>query len=309
MTAAAGPTAPPRTHRGGGAMRNQALWFLLPAIAVLATIDLGPMLFSLKASLTHWALTEPGSENDPAGLSNYLDVLTGSDFWQSVRVTVTYAAGAVAGGLVLGTVFALMLNLEFYGRAVFRSIIIIPMVITPAVIGIFWKLLYEQENGVINWLLAAAGLPKVAWLSIGMALPSAIIMDIWQTTPFFTLVLLAGLHSIDPNQLDAARVDGAGALQTFRFVILPHLLPYMLIAASFRSIAAMNDFDKIWMMTGGGPGNATTMITLYTYTTGFANFDIGRTAAIAWIFVLTVVVVSSPLIWHLFRVAQEERGV
>ena len=103
-------------------------------------------------------------------------------------------------------------------------------------------------------------------------------------------------------------MDGAGRLATFRYVTLPHLLPYMLIAASFRSIAAMNDFDKIWMLTGGGPGNATTMITLYTYTSGFANFDIGRTAAIAWIFVVTVIVVSSPLVRHLFRVAQEDRG-
>jgi ABC-type sugar transport system permease subunit len=300
--------APPRAWRGHRRIaRHQALWFLLPAIAVLVLVDLGPMLYSLKASLTHWALTDPGSENDPAGLSNYLDVLTGRDFWRAVRTTVTYAAGAVSGGLLLGTVFALLLNLDFYGRAVFRSIMIIPMVITPAVIGIFWKLLYEQESGVFNWLLSSVGLPKVAWLGISMALPSAIIMDIWQTTPFFTLVLLAGLHSIDANQLDAAKVDGAGWLQTFRYVTLPHLLPYMLIAASFRSIAAMNDFDKIWMLTGGGPGDATTMITLYTYTTGFANFDIGRTAAIAWIFVATVIVVSSPLIFHLFRVAQQER--
>jgi ABC-type sugar transport system permease subunit len=288
-------------------LRHQALWFLLPAIVVLVAVDLGPMLYSLKASLTHWVLTDPGSENDPAGLSNYVDVLTGRDFWRATRVTVTYAAGSVSGGLLLGTVLALLLNLDFYARAVFRSIMIIPMVITPAVIGIFFKLLYDQENGIFNWLLGTVGLPKVAWLSTTMALPSVIIMDIWQTTPFYTLVLLAGLHSIDANQIDAARVDGAGWLQTFRYVTLPHLLPYMLIAASFRSIAVMNDFDKIWILTGGGPGDATTMITLYTYLSGFANFDIGRTAAIAWIFVATIIVVSSPLIWHLFRVAQEER--
>ena len=289
------------------AERSTALWFILPAILVLACVDLGPMLYSMQASLTHWMLTEPGSETDPAGLSNYVDVLTSRDFWAAVRTTVTYAVLSVAGSLLLGLAFALLLNLEFYGRPFFRSIMMIPMVVTPVVVGIFWKLLYEQENGVFNWLLQAIGLPKVSWLGTTMALPSVIIMDIWHSTPFFMLVLLAGLHSIDTGQLDAARVDGAGRLQVFRFITLPHLLPYMLIAASFRVISAMSDFDKIWMLTAGGPGDSTTMITLYTFQTGFSAFDIGRVAAIAWIFVVIVILVSSPLLFHLFRTAQAER--
>lgn len=289
------------------APRSPALWFILPAILVLAGVDLGPMLYSMQASLTHWMLTDPGSENDPAGLSNYTAVLTSGEFWAAVRVTVTYAVLSVAGALCLGLVFALLLNLEFYGRPFFRSIMMIPMVVTPVVVGIFWKLLYEQENGVFNWLLQAVGLPKVAWLSTTMALPSVIIMDVWHATPFFMLVLLAGLHSIDGGQLDAARVDGAGRIQVFRYVTFPHLLPYMLIAASFRMIAAMSDFDKIWMLTAGGPGNSTTMITLYTFQTGFSAFDIGRVAAIAWIFVAVVILVSSPLLFHLFRTAQADR--
>ena len=289
------------------ALRNPALWFILPAILVLACVDAGPMLYSLQASLTHWMLTDPGSESDPAGLSNYADVLTSPEFWAAVRVTVTYAVLSICGGLGLGLTFALLLNLEFYGRPVFRSIMMIPMVVTPVVVGIFWKLLYEQENGVFNWLLQAVGLPKVAWLGTGMALPSVVIMDVWHSTPFFMLVILAGLQSIDTGQLDAARVDGATRLQVFRFITLPHLLPYMLIAASFRMIAAMSDFDKIWMLTAGGPGDSTTMITLYAFQTGFSAFDIGRVAAIAWIFVVTVILVSSPLLYHLFRNAQAER--
>lgn len=289
------------------AVRNPARWFILPAILVLVGVDAGPMLYSMQASLTHWMLTDPGSENDPAGLSNYADVLTSREFWAAVRVTVTYAVLSICGALGLGLVFALLLNLEFYGRPFFRSIMMIPMVVTPVVVGIFWKLLYEQENGVFNWLLQAVGLPKVAWLGTAMALPSVVIMDVWHSTPFFMLVLLAGLQSIDAGQVDAAKVDGAGRLQVFRFITLPHLLPYMLIAASFRAIAAMSDFDKIWMLTAGGPGDSTTMITLYTFQTGFSAFDIGRVAAIAWIFVVTVIVVSSPLLYHLFRTAQADR--
>lgn len=287
--------------------RSPAIWFILPAIVVLAGVDLGPMAYSVQASLTHWMLTDPGSENDAAGLSNYVNVLTSRDFWAALRVTVTYAVSSITGGLGLGLCFALLLNLNFYGRPFFQSIMMIPMVVTPVVVGIFWKLLYEQESGVFNWLLTAVGLSRVGWLSTTMALPSVIIMDVWHSTPFFMLVLLAGLQSIDAGQLDAARVDGAGRLQVFRYITLPHLLPYMLIAASFRAIAAMSDFDKIWMLTAGGPGNSTTMLTLFTFQTGFAAFELGRVAAIAWIFVATVILVSAPLLYHLFRVAQADR--
>ncbi|MBI1777806.1 MAG: sugar ABC transporter permease [Proteobacteria bacterium] len=283
------------------------VWFIMPAVVVLLGVYAGPMLYALHASFTHWVLVDPGSMDDPAGLSNYQDVLTNREFWTAVRVTVTYAAGSIACGLTLGTAFALLLNLDFFWRSFFRSVMMIPMVVTPAVIGIFWKLLYEQESGVFNWVLVAIGLPSVPWLDLNMALPSMIVMDVWQTTPFFMLVILAGLQSIDENLLGAAKVDGASPVQLFRYILLPHLLPYMMIAASFRCIAAMGDFDKIWLLTSGGPGDRTTTITIFTYKTGFSAFDIGRTAAIAWIFVAIVMTVSAPLLQRLFKSAMAER--
>jgi multiple sugar transport system permease protein len=295
------------SRRAGRRPRSPALWFILPACLVLLGVYLGPMLYALKSSFTYWVLTMPGSEDDPAGLSNYTDVLQSGEFWSAVRVTVTYALSSIACGLTLGTIFALLLNLDFFWRTFFRSAMMIPMVITPAVIGIFWKLLYEQEDGVFNHLLNGLGVPGVAWLSLDMALPSIIVMDVWQTTPFFMLVILAGLHAIDENQLDAARVDGTSRWQMFRYILLPHLLPYMLIAASFRCIGAMGDFDKIWLLTGGGPGDRTTTITIYTFKTGFSSFDIGRTTAIAWIFVVIVLIVSWPLVRHLFKTAAAGR--
>src|SRR3954451_17520216 len=139
------------------AFRNPAPWFILPAILVLVGVAAGPMLYSMQASMTHWMLTDPGSENDPAGLSDYADVLTSGEFWAAVRVTVIYAASSIVGALGLGLAFAMLLNLEFYGRPFFRSIMMIPMVVTPVVIGIFWKLLYEQESGVFNWVLQSLG--------------------------------------------------------------------------------------------------------------------------------------------------------
>ena len=284
-----------------------AFWFILPAVLVLVLIYLGPMLYALEASFTRWVLVLPGSENEPAGFDNYIDVLHSREFWNAVRVTIVYAASSIACGLTLGTALAMALNLDFFWRSFFRSVMMIPMVITPAVIGIFWKLLYEQENGVFNYFLVSLGLDRVPWLGLGMALPSIIVMDVWQTTPFFMLVILAGLQAVNEDQLDAARVDGASRRQVFRYILVPHLLPYMLIAASFRLIASMGDFDKIWLLTAGGPGDATTTITIFTYKTGFSAFDIGRTAAIAWLFVAIVLAVSAPLLRHMFKLALAER--
>lgn len=293
--------------RLGRVIRQPGLWFMLPAALLLLGVYLGPMLYALKASTTFWVLTLPGSHDDWAGLENYSDVLASREFWTTVRVTVSYAAASVCGGLALGTGFALLLKLDFFWRSLFRSVMLIPMVVTPSVIGIFWKLLYEQDDGVFNHALRAIGLPGLPWLGLDMALPSIVLMDVWQTTPFYMLVILAGLHSVDEGLLDAARVDGTSRWQMFRYILLPHLLPYMLIAAAFRGIAAMGDFDKIWLLTAGGPADRTTTMTIYAYKTGFAAFDIGRTAAIAWIFVLVVLAVSLPLLRHMFRTAAAER--
>jgi ABC-type sugar transport system permease subunit len=287
--------------------RGVAVLFLLPAAIVLTLIYLGPMLFALRASFTAWVLTSPGSENIFIDFENYRDVMSSPEFWSAVRVTVIYALVSICCGLTLGTIFALLLDADFYAQSFFRSIMIIPMVITPSVIGIFWKLLYEEDSGVFNAFLTALHLPKVSWLNLDMALPSIIIMDVWQTTPFFMLVILAGLQAMDRNAVEAAKVDGATNVQLFRYITFPHLVPYMLIATSFRAIAAMGDFDKIWLLTGGGPGDRTTTITIFAYKVGFSAFDIGRTTAIAWIFVVIVIVASSPLLWRLFKTAMRDR--
>jgi multiple sugar transport system permease protein len=292
-----------QTHRRA-TVPLEPYWFMAPAVIMLATVYLGPMIYAVMTSTTHWVLTEPGSETIRAGLENYKDVLWAPSFWQAVKITLLYTLTSVTLSLTLGTLLALLLDNELHFASFFRSIMLIPMVITPAVIAIFWKLLYEQEQGVLNSLLVAMGFAKVAWLGLDHAFFAMVIMDSWQNTPFFMLVILAGLQSVDSNLMDAARVDGANVFQRFRYVTLPHLVPYMLIAAAFRGIATMNDFDKIWLLTQGGPGEATTTITVYTYKIAFSSFDMGRTTAIAMIFVVIVLVASSPLLRHLFRTAR-----
>ncbi len=307
--ASAYPVAAP-----GGTVRRRpawrvapAVWFLLPAAAILLLVFAGPLVFALNASLTGWSLVQPGSERDYVGLDNYRDVLASVEYWHAVRATLIYSLSAVSLELVLGTALALLLNLDFFCRSLFRSVMVIPMVITPAVIGIFWRLLFEEESGIFNYVLSSLGLPKLSWLGLKMSLPSIILMDVWQTTPFFILVILAGLQAMDETVIAAARVDGAGASQLFRYVTLPFLVPYMLIAASFRIISSMGDFDKIYLLTQGGPGDVTTTMSIFAYKTGFNAFDIGHTAAIALLFVAIVLAVSSPLLWYLFKSTLAER--
>ncbi|WP_026187603.1 carbohydrate ABC transporter permease [Ensifer sp. BR816] len=300
-----GDRATPRRRRR--IRMSSVFWFTLPAAAIMLLVLGVPLVYSLYYSFTGWSLVIPGSDQDFIGLLNYTDVLGSSEFWAAISVTLIYAVVAVSLECALGILFAILLNMEFFGRGLFRSLMLIPMVITPAVVGIFWKLLYEQDSGVFNYLLGTVGFEPVAWLSLTFALASVIIMDVWQSTPFFTLIILAGLQSLDRDTVSAAQADGANALQVFRYLTLPHLVPYIMIAAAFRIIGVMADFDKIFLLTLGGPGNATTTLSVYAYNTGFKVFDIGRTTAISWIYVVFVLLVSAPLIWRLFRGASVNR--
>jgi multiple sugar transport system permease protein/sorbitol/mannitol transport system permease protein len=274
---------------------------MLPATAILVLAFAGPLLFSAWYSLTGWMLTRPGSQDRFVGLANYARILRDPEYWQAVKVTLIYAGSAVTIECILGVAAALMLNRAFFGRGLFRSLMLIPMVVTPAVVGLFWKLFYDDQNGLLNYALSLVGAEPVSWLGVGTALASVILMDVWQATPFFMLIVLAGLQSIDENIVSAAEIDGATRWQLFRYITLPHLVPYIAVAAAFRIIAALADFDKIYLLTFGGPGNVTTTISLYAYNRGFKVFDIGQTTAISLTFMVLVLAVTAPLIWHLLR--------
>ena len=183
---------------------------------------------------------------------------------------------------------------------------LIPLVITPAVIGMFWRLLYDDQQGVLNYFLLSLGLPRLHWLDHGLALPSLVLTDVWQWTPFLVLIVLAGLQSRDVDMLDAARIDGANSPQIFRYLTLPHLFPYLLVGLFFRLLDAMKEFDKIYLLTQGGPGNETTTVSVYAFNTGFRIFEIGKTSAIAWIVAAVSLVVSLPLLWAMRRRLMKE---
>ncbi|HEY0793900.1 MAG TPA: sugar ABC transporter permease [Chthoniobacterales bacterium] len=281
--------------------RRAASWFIFPAAFVLTVVTLAPLAYSLFVSFTNWTLTVPGSDQQFIGLANYGRVLASPAFWKTVQVTMTFALSATGLELLLSVAFALMLNQQFVGRGLIRALVLIPLVITPAVVGMFWKLLYDDQQGVFNFFLVSSGLPRIHWLDQSWALTSVVLTDVWQWTPFLVLIVLAGLHSLDVEMLEAARIDGANRYQTFRYLTLPHLIPYLMVGVFFRLLDAMKDFDKIYLLTQGGPGSETSTFSIYAFDTGFRIFQIGRTSAIAWLIALVSFVVSLPLLWVMSR--------
>lgn len=291
---------PARAPQSRG-LNRPGLWLLLPAAAAMLVAFGAPMIFSIWYSFSGWSLVRPGTKSLFVGLANYAHVLRDPEYWQAVGVTMVYAACAVSIECVLGIALALLLNERLYARGLLRSLLLIPMVMTPAVVGLFWKLFFDESDGLLNYVLTEVGLPAVPWLGVSFALGSIIIIDVWQSTPFFMLIILAGLQSIDGNIISAAEIDGASRWQLFRYITLPHLIPFVMVAAAFRIIGLLADFDKIYLLTFGGPGNVTTTISLYAYNHGFKIFDVGQTTSISWLFIIIVLIITSPLIWYLLR--------
>jgi multiple sugar transport system permease protein/sorbitol/mannitol transport system permease protein len=293
----------PRTYDDS----NRAILFVIPA-AVAAFIVLAiPLAMSAYYSFTGWKIIQPNTRHSLVWLDNYWGVLSDGAFWSSIKVTLIYTVAGVSLQSLVGLALALLFRQDFAGRGVLRTLMILPMVITPAVVGMFWKLLYDDNYGIYNYALSVVGLPSVSWLSNTWALASVVLMDVWESSPFFMLVLLAGLQSEDKEAVEAARIDGASGWQIVYYLTIPHLLPYLAIAAAFRAIWSLSEFDKVYMLTLGGPGDATTTMSLYAFKVGFVGFDIGKISASSWVIALLTLLVTAPLIAYLLRGRNAER--
>ncbi|WP_425101055.1 carbohydrate ABC transporter permease [Tropicibacter sp. S64] len=280
---------------------SAAILFVIPAAIAAFLVLIVPLAMSAYYSLTGWRILMPRTRTKIVWFDNYVEILTDPAFWSSIKVTLIYTVAGVSLESVVGLGLALLFRQHFFGRNAMRTLMILPMVITPAVVGMFWKLLYDPNYGVYNYTLTSIGLPDVPWLERNWALFSVILMDVWESAPFFMLVLLAGLQSEDKEAVEAARIDGARSWQIVYYLTLPHLLPYLAIAAAFRAIWSLSEFDKVYMLTLGGPGDATTTMSLYAYKVGFISFDIGKISAVSWIIAVLTLIVTAPLIGYLLR--------
>jgi len=283
------------TGRSYWSSRGFLLRFLLPAMIVLFLIVIVPMVFLWYVSFTDYDLGRGWATRHVVGFSNFIMLFRGEDrdFWPAVLTTLIFLASTVAAEFILGLGIAMLFNRRIAGKRVWMAFLIIPLTITPAVIGLMWKLMYNTEYGVLNFLLSFFN-AKVNWLGPQTALLSVILVDVWQWTPFVALMLYAGLQAIPAEPYESAVVDGAGGLQIFRFITLPLLRPMIIVALLLRSIDAMRIFDTVYVLTKGGPGNLTELLSLHVYRVGFEHTGwIGRSSAVAIVLLLFATAITT----------------
>jgi multiple sugar transport system permease protein len=275
--------------------RTRFFWILLsPALAVLAVVTVVPFLFLFSTSLTPLNLAHPTTWWDfSTPLANFVELLDDHRFLNSLGVQLRLSVFTVGFQLLLGLAAALLLNSRLRFLAAMRALFIIPMVLPPIVVAIMWKVLFTPDISVLNWVLGLLGLPQPAWLAHpGLALPAIIIADVWEWFRFPLLMLLAALQMIPAEPLEAARIDGAGAWQVFRHVVLPLLRPAIVVTVLFRLIESVKAFPLIFVMTGGGPGTVTEATNYYAFLQGFNYSLIGYSAAISVVVLASVLAIS-----------------
>ena len=256
---------------------------VLPTFLVMVCVFGLPLVFSFYLSFTGWGLEQPLFAGRFVGLANYDDVLSNSVFKKAIYITLGYTAATVAAQMLLGLGIALLLNVDLPGMRVFRTALIVPMMVTPIVGALCWKLLLDPSHGVFNQWIGE----KIVWLGrTDTAIYAIWLVGVWQNTPYVTIILLAGLRSLPSEPTEAAAIDGAGRLAAFWFVTRPMLRPYILVALLLRTIFEFRAFDNIYAMTGGGPANSTMVLSMYTYLVTFVQFDFSIGAAAAWLMLL-----------------------
>lgn len=226
---------------------------------------------------------------------NYVSLAGDIRFWAALKNTLVFTGVSVAGELLLGLMIALLINREYTGRGLVRAAVLVPWAIPTIVSAQMWKFIYHDQLGVLNDILYRLGIINnyKSWLGTAEnAMGAAIFTDVWKTTPFMALILLAGLQTIPIQLYEAAKVDGAGKLRQFWNITLPLLKSTMLVALVFRTMAAFRVFDLIYVLTGGGPANSTEVISLYAYKTIFRNLDFGMGSTMSVAIFLFVAVIS-----------------
>jgi multiple sugar transport system permease protein len=270
-----------------------------PALLVIVLLAGYPIAYSAWISLHKYNLKRPRIF-DFVGLSNYQQIIESSEFWTALWITLQFTGLVVTLVVVLGLAIALLLNQEFFGRGIVRTLILLPWAIPPVVNGLMWQWIYDSKVGALNGLLFSLGLISEyrGWLSSpSSALLALVWADVWNTVPLAVILLLAALQRIPGELYDAARVDGGSAWQLFRYVTFPWLAQPLLIVLILQTLAAIRAFDVIYVLTAGGPGTATTTLTWKTFLTTFDSLDFGLGNAYAY----TVSLITLALALAYFR--------
>ena len=269
--------------------------FIIPTIIFLIVFNIFPLIYSLGYSFTDYA----ANRNSPwhfVGLENYRNVLTDARMWADFAITAKYVIVSVAGQMVVGFGLAMLLNREFRWKGFVTTLLLLPMMMSPAVVGLFWQLLYSPSWGPINYVF---GLGDFAWLSDpNAALYAIAITDIWMWSPFVMLLSLAGLSAVPKHLYEAAAIDRAGAWYTFTRITLPLVSPLLLIALIFRTMEAFKTFDIAFTMTSQPTAE---LISIRLYKQAFQQWDTGKSCALAYVVLIMVLAITNIYVKYLNR--------
>jgi multiple sugar transport system permease protein len=284
--------------------RGEALLLVGPAVLYLIAFSVYPLVTSLIRSFESY---DPRTTSWTwIGLANYRQLFSDPEFWHTVEHTFVFTFGAVAIQVVLGTALALFFNQKLRGATLVRGILILPMLLTPIVVGLMWRALLNPNWGMLNWIANELGFHNVQWLSDpGTALRTLILVDCWQWTPFVFVIVFARLQALDQEVFEAGSVDGATWFQRTRYLTLPMLLPAIVFAAVFRSIDAFRTFDLVYGLTNGGPVQATTTLSFESFQNGFEFLHYGYASAVAYVMVI-VAAIGVTILFRFVRVRREE---
>jgi ABC-type sugar transport system permease subunit len=293
-------------HDEGRAWRLRAAatpyLLLVPGLLALAAVSLYPIFYGIRASVHRYRY---GIDMGSAGTQNYVNVYHDPVFWEAVKTTAKFVVIAVSIETVLGLALALLVSRELRFSGLIRVTLILPMTIAPVVVGVIWRLLYASDIGIVNplfqWL--GFGAPNVLAHG-GTAFLGLVAVDAWEWTPLLFLILLAGLHSLPQDPLEAAQVDGAGRLQAFFHHTLPLLKPVLLVAIVLRTIDAVGTFDQIFVLTKGGPGTSTQLISIYSYNTAFLFTQYGQAMAMLIALLLCLLLLMVAAVHFLRRTSE-----
>jgi multiple sugar transport system permease protein len=273
----------------GAGRRRAGLLLTLPALLALAATALYPLLWTVSLSLQTFSVAVGGPPPAFVGLANYARVLESPAFWTALTQTLGYVVVTLVVELVIGMPIALALHRETRGRKIMRFVVALPLMIAPVVASMAWKFLFSPGYGLVNEGLALVGITGPAWFADPwFARTTVLVTNAWLAVPFVVLVLLAGLATIPAELREAARTDGANAWQTFWRITLPLLRPSILVILVIRLADAFRVFDSVYVMTGGGPGSSTEVLSTFLYRQMFTATDFGGGAATSVLFVIVI---------------------
>lgn len=276
--------------------------FIAPALIFLLVTSVYPLLYSLRLSFFSWNMTVPNSQPVWIGLRNYTRLFSDDGFLSSVRITLIFVITSVTIEFLLGMALALLATSRIKAIGLIRTVLLIPLMMTPVVAGVLWRTLYHSTYGAINWFIGLVGIPPQTWTGDPQqALAAVIVVEIWQQLPIVVFILAAGIQSLPLDLYKAAWVDGASGWQTFREITLPLLRPVIIVVLLLRIMDAFRVFDIIWTLTFGGPGNTTEVLSMLIYKSGLQFFQIGQAAAMSWLFLLVIFCISIVFIRQLQR--------